>query len=190
MLGVAAGACSPPPPDPAALALGFAAAEAGDWAAAGAVAKNYLLHEPRSIAAHFLLAQTYHYHDPMFFTLAQGEYATALRLFKREEPLGYLEERLKGDPFPARAFQQLAMLHLRWAETGASHGAPADFALVHLRQAREYVSQALTYKPAGTDTLRDLDQLLESRINQLGPAHPRPPEPSQPAPPPPGVHRV
>jgi hypothetical protein len=189
-LGVAAAGCPAPPPDPGALALAYAAAESGDWDAARAAAKQYLLRDPRSIAGHFLLAQTYHYQEPMQFTLAQGEYATALRLFQRDEPLGFLESRLNGDAFPARAYQQLATLHLRWAESGAAYGAPARFAILHLRQARDYVSQAMSYQPAGVATLRELDQLLEARINQLDPARSGDPTPPAPAAPPAGVHRV
>lgn len=186
--------CSAPRPDADAIARAYAEAEAGHWDAARATAKAYLLHAPRSIAAHYLLAQTYHYQEPLLFELAQGEYGVALRLYQQKEPLGFLEARLAGDPFPGRLYQQLATLHLRWAESGMAQGAPVDFALAHLKQAREYVSEALSFQPAAVATLRDLDQFLERRITQLAsprerPAPP-PPAPPRTSPAPPGVHRV
>lgn len=194
MLGTAAAACSAPRPDADTIAQAYAQAEAGDWDAARATAKAYLLHAPRSIAAHYLLAQTYHYQEPLIFELAQGEYGVALRLYQQKEPLGFLETRLAGDPFPGRLYQQLATLHLRWAESGVAQGAPVDFALAHLKQAREYVGEALSFHPAAVATLRDLDQFLERRIAQLETPRERqdPPAPAPPGanPAPPGVHRV
>jgi hypothetical protein len=149
----------------------IARVDAGECAVVEPHLRAHLVARPDSAVGHYLLARCLHAARPLYFTLAQGEYRTALFLARRRANLDAFAE-----VFPDRRLEEavhagLAALHLAWADAGAGNGAPPAFLRDHLKQVRYHVDEIAALPGADAARLEALRRDLARRETLLrGPA--------------------
>jgi tetratricopeptide (TPR) repeat protein len=148
------------------------------WEEAQPLVKAYLIQHPEDPSGHFLLGRTYLHQQPPYLTMAEGEFETALALFRKRGDCGGLAEALPGAEFESAVHREIARAQLRWAYEAMRVGIPFSRIRPRLEKALDNVQQGRALTP-DSEPLAEMEQLLRAYLEH----------PDSPPSPPPAIRR-
>jgi len=136
------------------------------WSDAKPLVRAYLLDHPDDAAAHYLWGRCYLHNSTPYLALAEGEFKTALNLFRRNNDLGILAAHFNPAQFEAALHRETARVYMRWVHEAAQQGLPAAFIRTQLKRALDEVRQGRALDPDST-VLKEMEQTLEEYFAPL-----------------------
>jgi len=133
------------------------------WPDAKPLVRAYLLDHPDDAAAHYLWGRCYLHNSTPYLALAEGEFKTALNLFRRNNNLGILAEHFNPSQFEAALHRETARVYMRWIHEAEQQGLPAALVRTRLERALDEVRQGRALDPDST-VLKEMEQTLEGYL--------------------------
>lgn len=141
----------------------LALSQQGRWAEAEHFARAYVLKYPDEPGAHYLWGRCHAHPDPQF-ALAMGEFRTANQLLLRKGELGLIGTAMTPSEFEAAIYQEMALLHMRWASYALELEVPGALVRSRLSEALENARKGLALTPESSylaEMVEELEGMLE-----------------------------
>lgn len=149
------------------------------WPEAKPLIRAYLLDHPDDAPAHYLWGRCYLHNSTPYLALAEGEFKTALNLFRRNHDLGVLAAYLEPQEFEAVLHRETARVYMRWVHEAMQQSMPAPLIRSQLERALDEVRQGRALDP-DSKALKEMEQTLEGYFAP-SPEPRRMPEPAAPS---------
>ncbi len=141
----------------------LALSQEGRWAEAERFARAYVLKHPDEPGAHYLWGRCVAHPNPQF-ALATGEFHTAQQLLLRKGELGLIGTEMTPSEFEAAIYQEMALLHMRWASYALDLEIPEALIYSRFSSALDNARKGLALTPESSflmEMVADLEGMLE-----------------------------